>query len=883
MKKWIKRVLISLMAVFLALGLIPFSASAAEEYDFELFDLSLGTFTEGYWYIDYAGYMQGRNNGTERFNGQAIKIELSGGDKDAFSIRSCSGGMSNPGVKQNLAVLYPREGLSPGTYTATVSMYYDRDWYETAYDYEFMDSATVTMTIEARFATHSVTVMSGTADKQDAAEGEIVRITAGNPPSGKTFDHWEVVSGNVTVREPYLSHSQFTMGDENVTVKACFVTKTVRAELIDLDLGRADRGYDCMDYMQIMYMKNTGTQELILSKDHMKIELLSGNGNAFVVDYLDGGHLAAGKMCSIARVRPAEGLSSGTYSATYMLSYDADGPGSEYTWQGLSPGTGTITFTVNPPEQHSITVVNGKADQTSAAAGKRIKITANASPYGQLFDHWEVVSGGVTLENATSSTTYFTMPDKAVKVRAVYVDEIVTVNFEPGAGTMPASQMTQTFSKGGKASRPADPVIYGADFDDWYSAIYASVPYDFNTPVEEDKTIYAKYTAILAGEVYDQATSTYGVGGKITYHYDQVVTSFAEEMYTDDYMLLSAEADPGYNFIGWKIGRGSCLMDVDDCVDYDSLDHISVTPYQHTTLVAIFEKIPTSAYSLSETSITVNTMSAHMLYLFAYGQKSDGIWSSSNPSVATVDNDGFVTGVSCGKCTIHVSSPDGTFQADCAVEVLFWDVKEPSSYYFKPVYWAAYHKPYVITKGYENGKYFGRGYPCTREDFILFIWRLAGQPKVSDSDLAVIDSKFSDASLLSSNNFRKAVAWGVKKGIIKGYTSGPYAGMFGVGLTVERKDALIMLYRYAGKPKWSFTSARPESGFNFTDVTGKYGKGSDTYNAIAWGYVNKITNGYSTTNPPPADYEYPLPCFGSTVPCQREQMITFLYRYDNLK
>ncbi|MDR6882047.1 polysaccharide lyase family 8 super-sandwich domain-containing protein [Bacillus sp. 3255] len=45
------------------------------------------------------------------------------------------------------------------------------------------------------------------------------------------------------------------------------------------------------------------------------------------------------------------------------------------------------------------------------------------------------------------------------------------------------------------------------------------------------------------------------------------------------------------------------------------------------------------------------------------------VWSSSNPSVATVDASGSVTGVGLGSATITVATPDGTIQASSIVSV----------------------------------------------------------------------------------------------------------------------------------------------------------------------------------------------------------------------
>ena len=57
---------------------------------------------------------------------------------------------------------------------------------------------------------------------------------------------------------------------------------------------------------------------------------------------------------------------------------------------------------------------------TKATMGTTVTLTANAAPSGKVFDKWEVVSGGITLADANSATTTFTMPASAVSVKATY-------------------------------------------------------------------------------------------------------------------------------------------------------------------------------------------------------------------------------------------------------------------------------------------------------------------------------------------------------------------------------------------------------------------------------------------------------------------------------
>ena len=94
--------------------------------------------------------------------------------------------------------------------------------------------------------------------------------------------------------------------------------------------------------------------------------------------------------------------------------------------------------------EYDITVTDGKAtigagtEISKAAEGTTVTLTANAAPSGQVFDKWVVVSGSITLADANSATTTFTMPASAVSVKATYKDKPVTtytVSFDANGGT----------------------------------------------------------------------------------------------------------------------------------------------------------------------------------------------------------------------------------------------------------------------------------------------------------------------------------------------------------------------------------------------------------------------------------------------------------------
>ena len=69
---------------------------------------------------------------------------------------------------------------------------------------------------------YSITVDGGTADKPSAKPQRFVTITANEPPAGQVFDHWSVLSGNISLADPQSKTTSFYMHSEDVSIKAVF-------------------------------------------------------------------------------------------------------------------------------------------------------------------------------------------------------------------------------------------------------------------------------------------------------------------------------------------------------------------------------------------------------------------------------------------------------------------------------------------------------------------------------------------------------------------------------------------------------------------------------------------------------------------------------------
>ena len=241
--------------------------------------------------------------------------------------------------------------------------------------------------------------------------------------------------------------------------------------------------------------------------------------------------------------------------------------------------------------------------------------------------------------------------------------------------------------------------------------------------------------------------------------------------------------------------------------------------------------------------------------LQADGSGAKAFWSSSDPSILTVNSDGTLKPMKFGTVTVTATAGDGRITASCKVKVVFKDVNSRSKYYFNHVYWALDNG---ITTGYDDCT-FGVGKNCQRRELLIFLWRYAGEPTVDKDGNPYGDARrmFNDLSYGPTTATNKAIAWACTEGISKGYSDGGFHPTD----PIERKDVMILLYRLAGKPSVTGT-------LDFSDCK-SYKPGTDTYNAILWGSQNEITKGYSDGT------------FGPRLNCLREQIVTFLSRYDS--
>ena len=174
----------------------------------------------------------------------------------------------------------------------------------------------------------------------------------------------------------------------------------------------------------------------------------------------------------------------------------------------------------------------------------------------------------------------------------------------------------------------------------------------------------------------------------------------------------------------------------------------------------------------------------------------------------------------------------------------FLDVNE-THFFHDSVLWAVEHG---ITAGL-SADTFGPLAACNRAQVVTFLWRAAGCPEPT-----VTENPFTDVA--KGSFYEKAVLWAVENGITAGLT----ADTFGPNVVCNRAQVVAFLYRANGSPAPK-TTENP-----FVDVKEK----DFFYAPVLWALENGVTAGSDATH------------FNPLGQCQRAQVVTFLYRADQI-
>ena len=238
--------------------------------------------------------------------------------------------------------------------------------------------------------------------------------------------------------------------------------------------------------------------------------------------------------------------------------------------------------------EYTITVTDGKAtvgagtEISKAAEGTTVTLTANAAPADKVFDKWEVVSGSITLADANSATTTFTMPAGAVSVKATYKDKPVTtytVSFDANGGT---GSMAAATGVSGDYVLPVCGFTApnGKQFKAWSVGGVEKAAGDTIT-VNANTTVTAVWEAVEYNVTVTGGTASVGAGTPIT-----------KATMGTTVTLTAGAAPTGQMFDKWVVNG----VVVDDA---NSATTTFVMPAGNVTAEATYKNIPVVTYTVS--------------------------------------------------------------------------------------------------------------------------------------------------------------------------------------------------------------------------------------------------------------------------------------------
>ncbi len=290
---------------------------------------------------------------------------------------------------------------------------------------------------------------TGSADPASATAGTEITLTA-TPNAGYHFKEWQVMSGDVTVRD-----DKFTMPSDNVEVKAIF---------------EEDAPPTPTEYTVTVKTDGNGTASASHAKAVVGTEItLTATPNA-------GYHFKEWQVMSgdVTVKNDKFLMPSDNVEIKAIFEEDAPPTPTEYTVTVKTDGNGTAS-----------------ASHAKAVVGTEIILTATPNA-GYHFKEWQVMSGDVTVRDDK-----FTMPGSDVEVKAIFEEDApptpteYTVTFDGNDGTPSVGSMTTTKQK--LTSLP-DASRSKHSFNGWYTEKSGGTKITTDTVFSANTTVYAHWT-----------------------------------------------------------------------------------------------------------------------------------------------------------------------------------------------------------------------------------------------------------------------------------------------------------------------------------------------------------------------------------------------------
>ena len=558
------------------------------------------------------------------------------------------------------------------------------------------DKKELSITItNAPAAEHTVTVTNdgnGTASASPAkaAAGTEIALTA-TPGTGYHLKEWQVMSGGVTIKD-----NKFTMPNANVEVKAVF-EEDVPAPT---------------EFTITVKTDGNGTASASHEKAVVGTEItLTATPNT-------GYHFKEWQVMSGGVTIKDNKFTMPNDNVEVRAIFEEDAPPAptEFTITVKTDGKGTAS-----------------ASHAKAVAGTEIRLTATPKT-GYHFKEWEVISGGVAIEN-----NKFLMPEGNVAVKAIFEKDAppapteFIVTFDGNGGTPSVGSMTTANQK--LTSLPSASQSKHS-FDGWYTKKNGGTRITTDTVFSANTTVYAHWTYTggggSSGYSYYTIKATAGAGGSISPSGDVSVREGRDQTFT-------ITPDKGYAVANVKI-------------DGKSIGAVKSYTFENVSRTHTIEVIFMKANGNPQTGVFVDVATGSY-----YEDAVD--WAVEN-------------GITKGTDDTHFS-PDGICTRAQAVTFLWRTAGSPEpetrtmpftdvpvgSYYYDAVLWAVENG---ITKGTSDTT-FSPNMTCSRAQIVAFLWRSEKSPAAGTAN------PFADVK--STAYYAGTVLWAVREDITKGTTS----------------------------------------------------------------------------------------------------------------
>ena len=255
---------------------------------------------------------------------------------------------------------------------------------------------------------------TASASHAKAVVGTGIRLTA-TPKEGYHFKEWQVISGNVTIKD-----NKFTMPDGNVEVKAIFEKDAPPAPT---------------EFTITVKTDGNGTASASHAKAVVGTEII------LTATPKTGYHFKEWQVISGGVTIKDNKFLMPSANVEVKAIFEKDAP----------PAPSEFTSTVTSGD-------NGTASASHAKAVVGTEITLTATPNkGYHFKEWQVISGGVTIKDDK-----FTMPSANVEVKAIFEKD---TGGGGGGYNPPVTYYTLRFETGGGSDIPSVQGTYNTYID----------------------------------------------------------------------------------------------------------------------------------------------------------------------------------------------------------------------------------------------------------------------------------------------------------------------------------------------------------------------------------------------------------------------------------